>query len=102
MKKPSDSNAPQPTVLRGKRRVGVKRTKPTKDMLPVSEVEILPVLEDYDASALSQAKTQWFFGECDKLVAMNLESIRQHPDRDRLALLVAAAQQQLGEHDAAL
>ncbi len=64
--------------------------------------ELLPVMEGYDASALSQAKTQWFFGEWDALARCDLDRLQHHPDRDRLALLVAAAQQQLGEHDSAL
>ncbi|MBL8525658.1 MAG: FkbM family methyltransferase [Betaproteobacteria bacterium] len=66
------------------------------------ESELLPVIEGYDASALSQAKTQWFFGEWEALAKCDLDRLRYHPDRDRLALLVAAAQQQLGENDNAL
>jgi len=66
------------------------------------DTEMLPVIEGYDASMLSQAKTQWFFGEWDALAKCDLDRLRHHPDRDRLALLVAAAQQQLGEHDNAL
>ena len=102
MKKRSDSKAQQPTVQRRKNGVGVKRATSAKDWPhPASEAGVLPVLEDYDVSALSQAKTQWFFGEWDKLAAMNLSSIHQHPDRDSLALLVAASQQQLGQYAAA-
>jgi FkbM family methyltransferase len=63
-----------------------------------ADVGALPALEEADKSAFSTAKTNWLFGEWEKLAAIDLAALDQHPDRDRLALLVAAAQQQLGRY----
>jgi len=60
------------------------------------------MLEDYDSSELARARAHWFFGEWDALAALNFEQLARHPDRGRLALLVAAAQQQIGASEAAL
>lgn len=50
---------------------------------------------------LARAKTKWLFGEWDELAALDTRALEQHPDRDRLALLIASAHQQLGQHDKA-
>ncbi len=71
---------------------------------PVLELEdqvITPALEGYDETTLAQAKTHWFFGEWHRLAALEIDSFRTHPDRDRFALLIASAHQQLGDHDKA-
>lgn len=71
---------------------------------PVLELaiqEMTRVLEWHDESSLARAKTHWFFGEWHQLAALEMTSLHAHPDRDRLALLVASAHQQLGKHDKA-
>jgi len=58
-------------------------------------------LDGYDEASLARAKTQWFFGEWCELAALDLNTLRNHPDRDRFALLAASAHQQLGNHEKA-
>ncbi|MDH5573047.1 MAG: hypothetical protein OEY89_14900, partial [Gammaproteobacteria bacterium] len=57
--------------------------------------------EGYDETSLARAKTHWFFGEWQQLAALDIGSLSVHPERDRFALLIASANQQLGEHDRA-
>jgi FkbM family methyltransferase len=52
-------------------------------------------------SLLSHAKASWCMGDWEALADIDPRDHSHHPDRDRLALLVGAAQQQLGQHDAA-
>ncbi len=70
-------------------------------VLELPDHEISPVLEGYDETILARAKTHWFFGEWHQLAILDLDSLHTHPDRDRLALLIASAHQQLGEHEKA-
>lgn len=57
---------------------------------------------DSDETAiLARARTSWYCGDWNALVAVDPAVLTRHPDRGTLALLVASAQQQLGEHDAA-
>jgi FkbM family methyltransferase len=65
--------------------------------LPVHE--LAPALEGLDETSLSRAKAHWFFGDWAALAKLDLGDLNQHPDRDRLALLVASAHQQFGNHD---
>lgn len=64
---------------------------------PVHAEAGLPSLEDQDDPALARAKRQWFFGEWEELIQVDREVLHGHPRRDRLALLVASAHQQLGD-----
>lgn len=69
--------------------------------LELAEQEMTPILEGSDEATLARAKTHWFFGEWHQLAALDLDSLHTHPDRDRFALLIASAHQQLGEHEKA-
>ena len=69
---------------------------------PADALGIITAILENDSLPLSRAKVLWLFGEWEKLAALNLGASEQHPDRDRLALLIACAHQQLGQHDAAL
>ncbi len=69
--------------------------------LELAEQEMAPILEGADEATLARAKTHWFFGEWQQLTALDLDSLRTHPDRDRFALLIASAHQQLGAHEKA-
>jgi tetratricopeptide (TPR) repeat protein len=73
----------------------------TNSNLAQSEPELAYPLESYDENSLSQAKAYWFFGEWQKLMAITDEKILTHEDRDRLAILIASAHQQLGYHEEA-
>tara|TARA_R110001599_G_scaffold60939_3_gene169266 strand:+ start:33859 stop:35217 length:1359 start_codon:yes stop_codon:yes gene_type:complete len=59
------------------------------------------VLAHQDQLQFSQAKTYWLFGEWQRLTELENEEIENHPERARLALLVASAYQQQDEHDKA-
>lgn len=52
----------------------------------------------YDESLLDKAKTQWQRGDWDSLVQLQPETLEHHPERAKLALLVAAAHAQQGHH----
>lgn len=67
--------------------------------LELTESEITSVPEDCEDDKLVSAKTYWFFGEWLKLAEFDVGVLQNHPERDSIALLVASAHQQLGEHD---
>lgn len=50
---------------------------------------------------LARARASWFFGEWEELASIDPKLLAAHPERGRMALLVATAQQQLGQADAA-
>lgn len=51
--------------------------------------------------SFERARAQWQLGDWDALVALDTGSIAVHPDRAKLALLVAVGHQHLGQLDAA-
>ena len=54
----------------------------------------------YDEALLEKSRTQWQFGDWQSLTRLTREKVAAHPERAKLALLVAAAHQQtdnLGE-----
>jgi hypothetical protein len=54
--------------------------------------EIVP----YDETLLERARTQWQFGDWKSLAGLFFESIQHHPQREKLALLVASGHFQQG------
>jgi len=50
----------------------------------------------YDKTLLERSYTQWQFGDWKSLCQLNEELIQGHPDREKLALLAAAGNYQLG------
>lgn len=73
------------------RRVSVE--PPTVLFSAVSEKE--SVL--YDENLLERSRIQWQFGDWQSLVQLTGETLQQHPDRAKLALLTAAGFLQLGQ-----
>lgn len=67
-------------------------------MLRLEPVDLPELLDDDTEAdrALSQAKALWFFGDWSALCAISREEIAGHPERARLALLVASANSQTG------
>lgn len=63
--------------------------------------DIAGLITEQEGNSLSQAKAYWFFGEWQKLAELGRTDFQSHPDKGRMALLVASAHQQLGNHDAA-
>ncbi|WP_333873164.1 FkbM family methyltransferase [Methylobacter sp.] len=55
----------------------------------------------YDPHLLDNSRTQWQFGDWDSLVKLQRDSLEQHPERAKLALLAAAGHQQVGDMNAA-
>jgi len=45
----------------------------------------------YDEHLLGRARAQWQFGDWDSLAKLDLDTLQNHPDRAKLALLTAAA-----------
>ena len=50
----------------------------------------------YDENLLERSRIQWQFGDWSSLVAISRDTLQHHPDRAKLALLVAAGHQALG------
>lgn len=73
----------------------------TSPVFGLVDREIAPVLEGRDDASLASAKTHWFFGDWNSLIALDIESLHGNADRDRFALLVGSAHQQLGNHETA-
>jgi|GEM_PF-4147643 len=68
---------------------------------PAEQEATHSVLGHQDQLQFSQAKTYWLFGEWQRLTELSQQEIETHPERARLALLVASAYQQQDEHDKA-
>lgn len=65
------------------------------DLIFTSEQQSL----SYDQSLLGKSVTQWQFGDWQSLAKLEHAKISSHPNRERLALLIAAAHFQLGNLD---
>lgn len=68
---------------------------------PFGDEGISDVLESLQGKDLSWAKTHWFFGDWEALADLDVSSLAGHVDRDRFALLIASAHQQLGDQEKA-
>lgn len=55
----------------------------------------------HDENLLERARTQWQFGDWTSLTTIERETLQQHPDRAKLALLVAAGHLQQGKSETA-
>lgn len=53
----------------------------------------------YDDHLLDRARAQWQFGDWDSLAKLDLDSLQNHPDRAKLALLAAASHFQANDTD---
>jgi hypothetical protein len=76
-----------------------RKSRPTRSTSPVvppntaSNQQLLP----YDTTLLDRVRDQWQLGDWPGLTALDAESLEHHPDRAKVALLVAAAHLQRGE-----
>jgi hypothetical protein len=59
-------------------------------------------LVPYDESLLEKARTQWQFGDWQSLAAIERDTLQNHPDRAKLALLVSAGHLQWGDASQAM
>lgn len=62
----------------------------------VDSIEAESTVVPYDEFLLEKARTQWQFGDWQSLSLIEMDSLRHHPDRDKLALLAAAGHLQSG------
>ena len=62
---------------------------------PAEMIGEAPHLAPYDEHLLERARMQWHLGDWDGLAALNRTILQSHPDRAKLALLVASALQQI-------
>jgi len=53
----------------------------------------------FDENLLERARTQWQFGDWESLASISRESLQHHPERARLAVLVAAGHGQIGNQE---
>lgn len=98
------SGGMQPIPIRTNQstRTDVPNMPEASDAIGMRYKEHASTVESYNLSDLARAKKNWLLGEWDLLAQLDLELLVQHPDRENLALLLAAAQQQIGESAAAL
>jgi hypothetical protein len=55
----------------------------------------------YDVNLLEKSRTQWQFGDWESLVKLDYDTIQNHPDRAKLALLAAAGHSHFQNNNAA-
>ena len=60
------------------------------------ETATVQSVDCYDEAMLERARTQWQFGDWESLAGLERDTLQQHPDRAKLALLVAAGHAQQG------
>ena len=65
------------------------------------ELEMVGQNNRFDGRLMGRARSYWQFGEWAKLAAMDCDDLAPHPERAKLALLVAAGHQQLAKLDEA-
>jgi hypothetical protein len=61
------------------------------------EANAKAILDSINAADLSTIKESWYFGEWDKLAAVDIEKLHTHPEVAKLAALKATGFQQLGD-----
>lgn len=76
---------------------GTDATTTDLNFIDASPAQLIP----YDENLLERSRTQWQFGDWASLAKLEQETLQYHPDRAKLALLVAASYQQLGNIAAA-
>lgn len=68
-----------------------------QELTELQQTELDSNNTSYDASALTQAKSKWMFGQWQELAGISIQDYVQHPEREKIALLIAAAHQQLDQ-----
>jgi len=67
----------------------------------VSDTDAITALPFYDENLLDCCITQWKFGDWQSLVKISKEQLEHHPEREKLAILVAAGHFQIGSIEVA-
>jgi hypothetical protein len=81
-------------LFRGTARGGAKPPSSTEisSLHPIATLSLIPL----DEGLLARARTQWQFGDWESLTAIEDDHFSSHPERVKLALMVAMAHAQLG------
>lgn len=66
-------------------------------LLEINDDELVAILNGTDDLSLVKCKALWFFGEWSALVNFELKNLNNHPDRDKVSVLIASAYLQLGD-----
>ena len=74
-----------------------EENSPPEWLVDRSEATVAALLDDYDADSLSLAKANWYLGEWDELLKIDLNQQKNHPYLAVLAILKASGYQQLGQ-----
>lgn len=87
-------------LKKNKKKIENKTVAPSMTEKKATHSDLQPqVLSSDEYFKLSQAKTHWLFGEWNQLTVLQYHEVQKHPERDRLALLVASAHQQQDNHE---
>jgi hypothetical protein len=84
--------------------VTARPRKPAAAPRPVPTVppaQLFPQAARADAWALETSRSHWQYGVWDKLAAIDIATLEDHPDRAKLALLSAAGHLQAGAQESA-
>lgn len=87
-----DKKHSQATRRKAKGAAPVIKSLPPPDRLPTG-----PAADPYDMTLLDVSRIQWQHGDWAALARLTLDTLSLHPERARLALIVAAAHGQLGD-----
>ena len=92
-----------PSLLERLRRWALRKLDgvPADAAQAAAPVALTPPRASYDEGLLERARLQWHVGDWDSLVTLSHDEVSNHPDRAKLALLVAAALQQRDQPEAA-
>ncbi|WP_299160678.1 hypothetical protein [Accumulibacter sp.] len=87
------------TVGSGETRTAATRRRKVlaKEPVAVIETQAEQSVVPYDESLLERARTQWQFGDWQSLTKIENDTLQHHPDRAKLALLVAAGHMQTND-----
>lgn len=78
--------------------VGREQHLPVSDISGVENSTDMSYVLSSDEETLNLARSYWQFGQWDKLAEIEVSNLDKCPKRGKLALLVAAGHQQLGNH----
>jgi hypothetical protein len=100
-KKDSKKNASVDLLMHQKKPIEMKKRKKGVALAGAGgEVEDpeIQILGDQQSFDMDLARGYWTFGEWHKLTQIDLKRLERNKDREKLALVIAAAHQQLGQH----
>jgi hypothetical protein len=100
--KPSeqDKRSKSPAAIQGASPVMSANPAWRAEPQTLSESEAVDLEANTDVQ-IGRLRTAWCMGDWETLANVSISDLPHHPERDRIALLVASAQQQLGRYDEA-